>query len=79
MEGDDDGKEWLRKYVGEQEITWPNVAVSQVWYDEPFEEYDVGYLPYSLLIDRDGNLVDTDVRGKRLDPAIEELLEGAAD
>jgi hypothetical protein len=48
---------------------------SPYWYSEPFEEYDVRYLPLHLLLDSEGRIVAVNPRGEGLDAAIEEALE----
>lgn len=75
MEGDEAGIEWLREFRDKHGIDWPTVATgSPAWYSEPFEAYNVGYLPFYLLLDRQGRVIDVDTRGPRLDRALARLF-----
>lgn len=66
----------MTRYLGGKQATWPQVLTgSPSWYPEPFEEYNVSYLPLHLLLDREGRIVDVNPRGKALDEAIERALE----
>jgi hypothetical protein len=58
----------------EHELTWPQVPTKSTWYSEPFDKYDVDYIPFNLLFDRDGRVIDIDVRGEELDRRLAALL-----
>ena len=76
VEGDEKGKRWLEDYAKKKNLTWPQVPSGQAWYGEPFDEYDVRYLPFYLILDRHGKVVDADVRDReKLEALIEKLLE----
>lgn len=75
MEGDDKGRQWLKDYAAKKQLTWPQAPTTAEWYGPPFEQYDVRYLPFSLLLDREGRVIDVNPHGrKRLDAAVAEAL-----
>lgn len=79
VEGDEKGKRWLEDYAKKKNLTWPQVPSGQAWYGEPFDEYNVRYLPFYLILDRQGKVVDADVREpKKLEALIEKLLAESA-
>jgi hypothetical protein len=49
------------------------------WYRPPFEAYDVRYIPLYLLLDRNGKVVEANLRGAALDRAIERELAKEAE
>lgn len=76
VEGDEKGKRWLQEYAKEKRLTWPQVPSGVSWYGEPFDEYDVSYLPFYLILDKTGRVADADVRDReKLEALIERLLE----
>lgn len=76
MEGGEKGERWLRKYKEKHRINWPTVPTgSPYWYDEPFEAYNVSYLPFYLLLDPERELIAVDPRGARLDRILGDLFE----
>ena len=74
MEGDEKGKRWLRRFVEEHELDWPQVPTGEDWYSAPFEGYDVHYIPFNVLLDPAGKVAATDLRGERLDSTLQDLL-----
>ena len=75
VEGDEKGKQWLRDYAAKRGLTWPQAPSGSLWYGPPFEEYSVRYLPFYLILDRKGKVVDADVRDRdKLEALIESLL-----
>jgi hypothetical protein len=74
VEGDEKGRTWLADYLDEKGARWTNAPTTPQWYGPPVEAYDVSYLPFNLLLDRDGRVIDMDVRGRALDAAVERAL-----
>ena len=61
---------WLNRH----RVAWPQIRAPG-GYDGPMaEQFGVGALPMSLLIDPDGRVVAIDLRGARLVTAVEALL-----
>lgn len=77
MEGEESGKEWLRKYLRRKSVAWPHVVAGQGWYEGPAEGFKVGYLSYVplyLLVDADGRLIEANPPLADLGPRIERAL-----
>lgn len=73
-----DGKaelERVRELLRREGADWPQaLSLGNHWYNPPFEPYDVGYIPFSVLLDRGGRVIATDLRGDSLDRAVERAL-----
>jgi len=79
VEGGKKGKKRLSRYLEGKQAEWPQVLTgSPYWYAEPFEAYDVRYLPLHLLLDGEGRIVEVNPRGERLDEAVARALEAEA-
>ena len=63
----------LRQLIDEHAITWPQVPAEQAWNSPPAPN-DLRQLPFNVLFDRSGKVVDMDVRGLALDEAVERLM-----
>lgn len=75
VEGGTKGRKRLARYLEDKRATWPQVlSGSPQWYSEPFEAYDVRYLPLHLLLDAEGRLVEVNPRGERLNVVLRQLL-----
>ena len=74
VEGDEDGKAWLRRYLDEHGMSWPQVPTASQWYSAPFEAYDVNQIPFNLLLDPEGRIIAADLRGKALERQVEAAL-----
>jgi len=55
-------------------LTWPNASDLLGWNSLAVSTYDVGYTPYNVLIDPDGFIIDTNLKGEDLSDKLEELL-----
>lgn len=79
VEGDDKGRRWLEDYAKQKQLTWPQVPAGEDWFGAPYDAYDAGHLPFYLILDRNGKIVDADVRDReKLEALIEKLLEKSA-
>jgi hypothetical protein len=79
VESDEEGKKWLREFLDEHRINWTTVFSNEsYWFSEPFEEYNVRYLPFYLLLDENGEVVEADPRGARLDTLMARLFPAEA-
>lgn len=74
--GDDEREqEAVRRLLQREKAEWPQaMSLGDGWYNPPFERYDMNYIPFSVLLDRHGRVIDTDVRGKSLDSAVAKAL-----
>ena len=74
MEGGERGRKWLSEYQSKNKMTWPNVMAGAEWYGPPMDVYGVGFLPFNLLLDRQGRIVEMEVRGEDLQGVIARAL-----
>jgi len=63
---------WLRR----NGVTWPQIHDTRGYDGELAQQFDVDRLPATVLFDRDGRIVARDLRGDRLEAAIDALLAG---
>ena len=68
---DKDDKAW-RKAMSEEKMPWPQVKAPDVG-KEAMALYQFTGIPHIVVIDRDGNIVGTNYRGKALMDKLEEL------
>lgn len=63
---DKDGAKW-KEAIAQDKLTWPN-HVSQLngWTSEAAKKYQVRGIPFTVLIDQEGKIVKTNVRGADL-------------
>ena len=66
----------LRDYLVAQEIPWPQYFDGKGWRNEIARTRGIKELPYTILLDREGVVVESDLKGRKLDAAIESLLAG---
>lgn len=74
VKGDDAGRKWLQTYAKTHDLTWTLVPTDEAWYAPPFEAYNVHFLPFALLIDREGHLISAGVRAEKIEPEIARAL-----
>lgn len=71
---DQDKQKWI-KAVEKDELIWPyHVNDSKGWYGKAASTYGVEAIPATFLIDRDGTIVATDLRGAALDKFLKKCL-----
>ena len=70
---DEDGLKKLKEYCEENEIAWPQYYQGNKWESEYSTSWGINGIPTMFIIDSDGKLHSTRVRGK-LDELIPELL-----
>lgn len=69
------GKEAWIKAIEQDGLRWPNhVSDLQGWSSGAAQLYGVSSIPRTFILDRQGNIVATNVRGPALEPAIKEWL-----
>ena len=66
--------EALVSMVEEKEMAWPHIWEARREEGELARRYNVRWLPRSFLIDREGRIVDKDLRGDALAEAVAKLL-----
>ena len=78
VEGDEKGRKWFQAFLEDHELAWPTVAAGETWDSGPAASYDIRYIPFNFLLDREGKIVALDLRGDGLEPTIERTLEAVA-
>ncbi|HEX8331887.1 MAG TPA: TlpA disulfide reductase family protein [Segetibacter sp.] len=69
-----DGKEKWLKAIRKDGLTWTNVSDLKYFNNAAAKLYGINAIPRNLLIDPDGKIVATDLRGETLEKKLEELL-----
>jgi peroxiredoxin len=65
---------WIEA-ISEEGLTWPQVSDLKFWQSEAAQIYAVQSIPYTVLIDRDGKILATDLRGADLEKKLAENLK----
>lgn len=71
---DDDKSAWLEA-VSKEGLTWPQVSDLKKWQSEACQVYAIQSIPYTVLIDKEGKIIATDLRGADLDKKLAEVLK----
>ena len=67
---DSDANRW-RKAIEQDQLTWPNhVSDLQGWRNGAAREYGISSIPHTMLIDRDGSILATHLRGSGVESAL---------
>ena len=67
---DSDASRW-RKAIEQDQLTWPNhVSDLQGWRNGAAREYGISSIPHTMLIDRDGSILATHLRGSGVESAL---------
>lgn len=71
---DKDRSAWLQA-ISSDGLTWPQVSDLKFWQSEACEIYAVQSIPYTVLIDKEGKIIATDLRGAALEKKLAEVLK----
>jgi peroxiredoxin len=71
----DTNKERWMKAIADDQLTWPHVSDLKGWDNEAADKYAVNSIPASFLVDKNGTIVGTNLRGNDLLKKLEELLK----
>lgn len=64
---------WLNA-IEQDKLTWNHVSDLQFWNNAAAQQYGVSSIPYSVLVGRDGNVIDKNLRGPALEAKLAEVL-----
>ncbi len=64
---------WM-KAINDDGLTWTHVSDLQGWKSEGAKIYNVSSIPASFLLDKDGIIIDKNLRGAALDKRLNELM-----
>ena len=70
---DKERDEWIGA-ISKEGLTWPQVSDLKFWQSEACKSYAVQSIPYTVLIDKEGKIIATDLRGADLDKKLAEVL-----
>jgi len=70
---DRDHDAWV-KAIKDDHLTWHHVSDLKYWNNEVAREYGVTSIPHSLLLDKDGKIIATNLRGEALADKLKELF-----
>jgi peroxiredoxin len=71
---DKDRDAWLEAITTEG-LKWPQVSDLKYWQSEACQIYAIQSIPYTVLIDKDGKIIATELRGADLDKKLAEVLK----
>ncbi len=71
----DESRDKLVGYLEKEEITWPQFFDGNGWKNQVAEIYGIRAIPQMYLIDGEGVVRKSDVRGHALEPAVAELIQ----
>jgi peroxiredoxin len=66
-------EDWV-KAIQEDGLTWTHVSDLKYWQSEAAKLYNINAIPFSLLLDPNGVIIDKNLRGPALDAKLAELL-----
>jgi peroxiredoxin len=68
-------EDWVRA-IAEDGLTWTQVSDLKYFESEAARLYNISYIPFSILLDKNGVIVGKNLRGQALHNKLEELLGG---
>lgn len=70
----DENKEKLESFMKENGMTWPQFFDGKGWGNELAQKYGINSIPATYLLDAEGKIIDSNLRGGGLEPAIAKAL-----
>lgn len=70
---DNDKSRWI-KAIADDHLTWPHVSELKGWQSGVCQTFSVHSIPFSILIDQEGKIVATNLRGPALEQKLKEIL-----
>lgn len=71
----DDNKEAWQKAVNKLNIVWPQMSDLKGWKSDAALAYGINSIPFTLLIDKDGNIITSNLRGEELTNELNKLIK----
>ena len=65
---------WIQA-ISEEGLKWPQVSDLKFWQSDAVSTYAVQSIPFTVLIDKEGKIIATDLRGVDLDNKLAEVLK----
>ena len=66
---------WLEA-IEKDKLSWTHISDLKGWQSEHAKLYSVSSIPQTLLIDRDGKIIQRNLRGEELRRKLEEIFDG---
>ena len=70
---DQNHEEWT-KGIKELNITWPQMSDLMYWSSPVVGLYAISGIPHTILLDKDGVIIEKDLRGEKLEAKLAELM-----
>ena len=70
---DQDKARWIEA-IQKDGITWPQVSDLKQWQSSVVRQYNIQGIPYTVLLDREGNILAKNLRGDELEKKLTEVL-----
>ena len=67
------GEDWI-KAIEMDGLTWTQVSDLKYFQSDAAKEYNINAIPASFLLDKQGNIIGKDLRGKLLEDKLEEIF-----
>jgi peroxiredoxin len=71
----DESREKFDEYIKENKMPWPQYFDGKGWQNEVGPTYGIQSIPTMYLLDKDGKVITTDLRGGKLEEALAENLK----
>lgn len=68
-------QDWL-KAIEDDNLTWTHVSDLKFWQSEAAQTYNITAIPFSILLDPNGVIIDKNLRGAALEKKIAEIYAG---
>lgn len=68
-------EDWLQA-IQQDKLTWTHVSDLKYWQSEAAKAYNITGIPFSVLLDPNGVIIDKNLRGAELDQKLEEIFAG---
>ncbi len=70
---DQDHERWTQG-IKDLNMTWPQMSDLQYWDSPVVDLYAINGIPHTILLDKDGVIIEKDLRGDALDAKLAELM-----
>jgi len=70
----DKDRQKLETFIKQKNMTWPQFFDGKVWENKLSQQYGINSIPATYLIDSEGKIIGTDLRGKDLEAAVAKAL-----
>lgn len=67
-------EDWVQA-IQQDNLTWTHVSDLKFWQSEAAKTYNITAIPFSLLLDPEGKIIDKNLRGAALDKRLAEIFE----